>query len=35
MKFSILTLFPEMFRDFTGTSIVGRSIATGTAEVET
>ncbi len=34
MKISILTLFPEMFNDFLHTSIVGRSIANGLAEVE-
>lgn len=34
MKITVLTLFPEMFNDFLHTSIVGRSISRGLAEVE-
>ena len=34
MKITVLTLFPEMFENFLNTSIVGRSIARGLAEVE-
>ena len=34
MKISILTLFPEMFEPFINTSIIGRSIEKGVAEVE-
>ncbi|MDO4413917.1 MAG: tRNA (guanosine(37)-N1)-methyltransferase TrmD [Erysipelotrichaceae bacterium] len=34
MKITILTLFPEMFENFLNTSIVGRSLQRGLAEVE-
>ncbi len=34
MKITVLTLFPEMFESFLHTSIIGRSIARGLAEVE-
>ncbi len=34
MKITILTIFPEMFRDFLATSIVSRAIARGIAEIE-
>jgi tRNA (guanine37-N1)-methyltransferase len=34
MKITVLTLFPEMFENFLNTSIVGRSLQRGLAEVE-
>ena len=34
MKLTVLTLFPEMFSDFLHTSIIGRSLDRGLAEVE-
>ncbi len=34
MKITVLTLFPEMYEDFLHTSIIGRSIDRGIAEVE-
>lgn len=34
MKITILTLFPEMFENFLNTSIVGRSLQRGLAQVE-
>jgi len=34
MKITVLTLFPEMFESFLNTSIVGRSLQRGLAEVE-
>lgn len=34
MKITILTLFPEMYEDFLKTSIIGRAIDRGLAEVE-
>ena len=34
MKITVLTLFPQMFNDFLSTSIVGRSLERGLAEVE-
>ena len=34
MKITILTLFPEMFEDMLKTSVIGRALAKGCAEVE-
>ena len=34
MKITILTLFPEMFADMLKTSVIGRALAKGCAEVE-
>ncbi len=34
MKITVLTLFPEMYENFIKTSIVGRSVARGLAEIE-
>ena len=34
MKITVLTLFPEMYENFLHTSIVGRALARGLAEVE-
>lgn len=34
MKITVLTLFPEMFENFLNTSIIGRSLERGLAEVE-
>lgn len=34
MKITVLTLFPEMFENFLNTSILGRSLQRGLAEVE-
>ncbi|MBQ1512366.1 MAG: tRNA (guanosine(37)-N1)-methyltransferase TrmD, partial [Erysipelotrichaceae bacterium] len=34
MKFSVLTLFPEMYGTFCGTSIVKHAIERGIAEIE-
>ena len=34
MKFSVLTLFPELIESYTTTSIIGRAVANGTITVE-
>lgn len=34
MKFTVMTLFPDMIREMAGYSIMGRAIASGTLEVE-
>lgn len=34
MRFSIITLFPELFQDFTKTSIIGRAVKKGLVEFE-
>lgn len=35
MKFSIITLFPDMFENFRNTSIIGRAVREGKLEVDT
>ena len=34
MRITVLTLFPEMYRDFVSTSIIGRAIERGLVTVD-